>query len=158
MYKIIGADGNEYGPVTAEQLRQWMQEGRVNGQTLAQADGGIDWKTVASFPELGGVPPVALPPLVAPKTNGMAITGFVSGLISLMFGWLCCWPVMAGLGIVFSSIAISQINRDSTKQTGKSLAVVGLVLSILGLLVGFGILFFWMVVRPHQGFHPRWYF
>ena len=33
MYKIIGADGNEYGPITTEQLRQWLAEGRVNAQT-----------------------------------------------------------------------------------------------------------------------------
>jgi len=27
MYKIIGADGREYGPITADQLRQWIREG-----------------------------------------------------------------------------------------------------------------------------------
>ena len=30
MYKIIGADKKEYGPITADQLRQWLAEGRVN--------------------------------------------------------------------------------------------------------------------------------
>ena len=29
MYKIIGGDQKEYGPVTAEQLRLWVTEGRV---------------------------------------------------------------------------------------------------------------------------------
>ena len=29
MYKIIGQDGKEYGPITAEQLRQWISENRV---------------------------------------------------------------------------------------------------------------------------------
>ena len=28
MYKIIGADGKEYGPISAEQLRQWLNEDR----------------------------------------------------------------------------------------------------------------------------------
>jgi len=27
VYKIIGADGKEYGPITAEQLRRWIAEG-----------------------------------------------------------------------------------------------------------------------------------
>ena len=33
MYKIIGGDQKEYGPVTADQLRAWITEGRVNGLT-----------------------------------------------------------------------------------------------------------------------------
>jgi hypothetical protein len=28
-YKIIGADLMEYGPVSAEQIRQWINEGRA---------------------------------------------------------------------------------------------------------------------------------
>ncbi len=60
MYKIIGADQKEYGPVTTEQLRQWMAEGRVNGQTSVKAEGTTEWKPLAAFPEfadlLGATP------------------------------------------------------------------------------------------------------
>jgi hypothetical protein len=49
MYKIIGADGNEYGPESAEQLRHWIAEGRANGQTLAQAEGTQEWKPLSAF-------------------------------------------------------------------------------------------------------------
>ena len=52
MYKIIGADQKEYGPVTAEQLRQWTVDGRANAQTLVQAEGSTDWQPLSSFPEL----------------------------------------------------------------------------------------------------------
>ena len=38
-YKIIGADLKEYGPVSAEQIRQWITEGRVNSETKLQAEG-----------------------------------------------------------------------------------------------------------------------
>ncbi len=38
MYKIIGADGKEYGPVTSEQVRQWITEGRANAQTKVQPE------------------------------------------------------------------------------------------------------------------------
>ncbi len=51
MYKIIGGDKKPYGPVSADQLRQWIAEGRVNGQTMAQAEGSPDWKPVGSLPE-----------------------------------------------------------------------------------------------------------
>ncbi len=51
MYKIIGADSREYGPVTADQLRQWIAEGRANAQTRVQLEGNAEWKTVAELPE-----------------------------------------------------------------------------------------------------------
>jgi hypothetical protein len=52
MYKIIGADKKEYGPVTIEELRQWIAQGRANGETLVQLEGQTDWRPLASFPEL----------------------------------------------------------------------------------------------------------
>ena len=51
MYRIIGVDGNEYGPIPAEQLKQWIAENRANAQTKVLADGATEWKTVADFPE-----------------------------------------------------------------------------------------------------------
>jgi len=70
MYKIIGADGREYGPVSADQIRQWIAEGRANAQTRAQGEGGADWRTLADCPEFhaalglsGGAPPPISPPV-----------------------------------------------------------------------------------------------
>ena len=50
-YKIIGADQTEYGPVNAEQIRQWITEGRVDSETKLQAEGGGEWKRLAELPE-----------------------------------------------------------------------------------------------------------
>jgi uncharacterized membrane protein len=55
MYKIIGADGKEYGPVTAEQLRDWIAQGRANAQTKALAEGITDWKALGELPEFAAV-------------------------------------------------------------------------------------------------------
>jgi hypothetical protein len=51
MYKIIGVDHQEYGPINADQMRQWIAEGRANGQTKVQLEGAADWKPLANFPE-----------------------------------------------------------------------------------------------------------
>ncbi len=75
MFNIIGADGSKYGPVTVDQLRQWIHEGRVNGRTQAQAADSTEWKPLADFPEFadifsnssGSVPPLR-PSLTAPPT------------------------------------------------------------------------------------------
>ena len=55
MYKIIGADEKEYGPVTVEQLRQWILQGRANAQTKVQAEGSSDWKPLSEFPDLAEI-------------------------------------------------------------------------------------------------------
>jgi hypothetical protein len=55
MYKIIGADQKEYGPLPAEQIRQWITEGRLNGQTSACAEGSQEWKPLATFEEFAGM-------------------------------------------------------------------------------------------------------
>lgn len=52
MYRIIGGDGNEYGPVSAEVLRRWIAELRVNAQTRTRLEGATEWKTLSDFPEL----------------------------------------------------------------------------------------------------------
>jgi len=67
MYRLIGADGQEYGPVAREQLRQWVAEGRANAQTQTQLAGETGWVALGARPEfadlLGGpaghVPPAA---------------------------------------------------------------------------------------------------
>lgn len=51
MYKIIGADGQQYGPVNAEQMRRWLAENRISAQTLVQAEGSPDWKPLSSLAE-----------------------------------------------------------------------------------------------------------
>ncbi|MGA2221176.1 MAG: GYF domain-containing protein [Verrucomicrobiia bacterium] len=52
MYKVIGADGREYGPVTPEQLRQWIAEGRANAQTQVQSEGSAEWKSLGELAEV----------------------------------------------------------------------------------------------------------
>ena len=51
MYKIIGGDRKEYGPVSAAEVRRWLAEGRLNGQSLIQAEGSGDWKPLAAYAE-----------------------------------------------------------------------------------------------------------
>src|SRR5690348_15864353 len=51
MYKIIGGDQKEYGPVTADELRLWIAEGRLNGQSRVWAEGTSEWQTLSTFPE-----------------------------------------------------------------------------------------------------------
>jgi hypothetical protein len=50
-FKIIGTDLKEYGPVSAEQIRQWITERRVDSDTKLQAEGDSEWRRLADVPE-----------------------------------------------------------------------------------------------------------
>jgi hypothetical protein len=62
MYKIIGVDGQQYGPVSADQIRRWITENRVNAKSLALPEGTQDWKPLGSLPEFAGAFPSPPPP------------------------------------------------------------------------------------------------
>ncbi len=51
MYKIIGADQKEYGPISGDLIRQWIAEGRVNANTQAQAEGAAQWQPLSAYAE-----------------------------------------------------------------------------------------------------------
>ncbi len=72
MYKIIGADQKAYGPVSPEQIRQWIIESRVNGQTQVQVEGSEEWRPLSTFSEFAdafGGPHAPVPPTVAAFQN-----------------------------------------------------------------------------------------
>ena len=49
LFKIVGADKKIYGPVSGEELAQWMAEGRVQLSTLIQKIGNKKWQQVAEL-------------------------------------------------------------------------------------------------------------
>ena len=149
MYKILGADKKEYGPVSAEQVRQWITERRLDGQTQVQAEGTTEWRLLGSLPEFSSALTSVLPPASAqipatlaaltssagtmPRNNPMAVAGLIMGICTISFGWCCCYGLPFNLlGIIFSAMALSQINKQPALEKGKGLAIAGLILSVLG--------------------------
>jgi len=45
------ATRREYGPITADDVRQWIAEGRLSAQSLAKGAGDTSWRTLGSFAE-----------------------------------------------------------------------------------------------------------
>jgi len=142
MYKIIGADGKEYGPVSVEALRQWIAEGRANAQTKIQVEGSTEWKRLEELPEFSAGPTASAPVLAGPigplpsqpRTNSLATAGLVLGILSVTFG-LCCYGLPFNVaGIVCSVVALTQIRSDPQRERGHGLAITGLVLSILSIV------------------------
>lgn len=87
MYKIIGADGQQYGPIGAEQIRQWIAEKRANAHTLAQSEGSTEWKPLISFPEFASAFQAA-PPSTTPGSNPRASNKIAAGIFGILLGGL----------------------------------------------------------------------
>jgi len=51
-YKIIGADGAEYGPITLDELKAWVLDGRVAGPTHVWRDDSSRWSPASQYSEL----------------------------------------------------------------------------------------------------------
>ncbi len=111
IYKIIGEDGREYGPATAEQVRQWIAEGRAEHRTPVFVTARRTGTSSACCPEFAGcfAAPAGTPPPIAPpprgtsnagrmaKTNSYALWGMIFGILShrlllLRFSFGASWP------------------------------------------------------------------
>lgn len=90
MYRILGSDGKEYGPASADQVREWMAQGRANAQSRIRAEGTMDWRAIGELPELAlsqgpgtGAPPLALPPREDSKRIVAGIFGILIGSLGI---------------------------------------------------------------------------
>ena len=154
-YYIIGGDGKEYGPKPDSEVREWIAEGRLNTQSQIREQSDPNWRALEDFPEFanylfGATPSTPTPSAPAIQqyqqpypqygyqeqntTNGMAITGMVMGILSLVT--ICCYGFPFNLlGIIFSAIGLSQIKKSNPRQKGKGMAIAGLICSILSFLI-----------------------
>jgi hypothetical protein len=150
MYKIIGQDGKEYGPITAEQVRRWIAESRVDSRTPVFTDGASEWTFAGLLPEFAALFPGAapqVPPTIAPpkpgaatagqiaKTNSFAVGGLICGILSVTL-CLCCGGIPFNvLGLIFSIVALVQIGENPQLYEGRGLAIAGIILSAASFLI-----------------------
>jgi len=145
MYFIIGGDGKEYGPVSLDELRRWLAEGRANGQTKARTAGATDWQPLNSLPEFAGLcaPPPVLRPHAAP--GGDSVNKIIPYRnVPALAGYYCAvFALIPFLGIILGLIAFVlgfvglRQARLNAAAGGKVHAWIGI---ILGGLCGFGYL------------------
>jgi uncharacterized RDD family membrane protein YckC len=151
MFTILGADGKEYGPVSAAKIAEWIAGGRANLQTQARRNGETDWKTLGDFVEFN---PAATPPplpagstdLVAPVSRSpvaavpdqpeLAERGTRLGafLIDYLLSVLVTLPGFLILGPAFFSVFVSAMRGQepdfSVLQAGTLLT--GMAVLVLG--------------------------
>ena len=139
MYKIIGGDQKEYGPVSAEDLRRWVAEGRLNAQSQVQADGSSEWKPLASFPEfadlVASVPPLAgAPPYAA--TAGLS-PDILNRDYDLDIGQCIAggWELLKNnFGLVFGGCAVFLLIQFGLGMLGQ-IPFLGILISLGSIIV-----------------------
>jgi TM2 domain-containing membrane protein YozV len=135
MYRIVGKDGQQYGPVTAEQLRGWIAENRANAQTLVQTDGSQEWKPLGSLPEFAAdlkPPPMSAvpPPTITPPPstfNPRASNKLPAGLCGILLG---------SLGIHKFILGYTGAGLIMLLVTVLTCGIGGLVMHVIGLVEG----------------------
>ena len=147
-YKILGADGKEYGPVDAETIRQWIAQRRLLATSSVKAETDLDWRPVTAFPEfqealaldwapapLAGTPPLrdSAPP--APTTSGLAIASLVLGLL------FCLGPLTGIPAVICGHLARSRIRSAAGQIGGAGMALAGLILGYVGIAL-------WLLLLP----------
>lgn len=140
MYKVIGADGKEYGPITAEQFRQWLSEGRLNAHTKVRPEGSLEWRTVAEIPELATYLPISATPapLSAPVSGTVAelVRGPAIFILVLSILNICASLIgIAWIGLQHKLPAFAGMPEQS-QELQKQLTIF---LSLPANLVGLGI-------------------
>jgi hypothetical protein len=140
MYKIVGADQREYGPAASEQVREWIAQGRANGQTLASFDGS-PWKPLSTYPEFADALRTIVPPPVgqgayvpsAGVPGARTNTAAVSGLVLCIIG-TCCSPLTI-IGLILCIVGLLQIQRTPLQYTtSKAIPIAGIVIAIIDMI------------------------
>ena len=147
MYKIVGGDNREYGPVSEEKVREWVAQGRANATTMLSQEGG-PWRPLSSFPEFADALRTAAPPPIAGQqpvyASGAGVVGgqqsnsfAVAGLVfSILGAFCCCGPIGCLVGIILSVIGLSQINQNpQAYTTTKTIAWLGIIIGIVGIIL-----------------------
>jgi hypothetical protein len=124
MYRLIGGDQKEYGPVSADEVRLWITQRRLQASSLVQAEGTTDWKPLSLFPEFSSTlasvaPAAAIPAPAVPQTgnnNGMAVIGLICGIMAWPATCCCYGFPFNVLGIIFSVIALAQLRHAHGAQ------------------------------------------
>jgi prepilin-type processing-associated H-X9-DG protein len=138
MMKVIGKDGKEYGPVTVEEIKAWIGQGRLDGQSKARNEGATEWAALGEMPEFRDMvprPPTSVaPPMQAfsepAKTSAMAIVSLVLGVLGLF-----TLGLTALVGLVLGIIALVRINKSQGRLSGGGLAIAGICVSGLMFLL-----------------------
>jgi hypothetical protein len=146
MYKILGSDQQEYGPVTAEQLSQWVAEGRANAQSLVKPEQGGEWRPMGSYPEfaraLENAPvPRAFDPVLPGENNPGSAPEIPNYLVQSILVTICCCLPIGIVAVIFAAQVNTKLQRGDVEgamrasQNARLWCWIGLIAGLITTVV-----------------------
>jgi hypothetical protein len=150
--------GQQYGPVSIEDLCGWVRQGRLTASDLVWAEGMADWAPASSVSELEDalgdsgaptgegpspppIPPAAMGPApaglghaVRPHRGGAVLALGILGLVVCFICGLIAWS-MGNTDL--KEMAAGRMDRsgEAMTQAGKICGMISTILAIAGLAV-----------------------
>ena len=162
MYKIIGGDQKEYGLISAEDMRKWIAEGRLNTQTLTKAEGDEEFRPLGGFPEFvdalaaaaAAAEPPQTPASIQPagdgdraaalrQVKGPAIALIVTAILGLMLvvvGLVINVLMLSGFQTGLQQINDPQVQKLLSAMGGGLGIVQDIISGVAGVIVLLGAL------------------
>jgi uncharacterized membrane protein len=135
-YTIIGGDGKEYGPITADDVRQWIAESRLNEQSLVKAEGDAEFRPLGIIPEFAAAfTPKSLAPGVPPTFSGS--TDFSERDYELDIGGCISrgWELVKGnMGVLFVGTLIYMLIEGAIGGLAQ-IPIIGALFSIANFVI-----------------------
>jgi hypothetical protein len=151
-------NGSQLGPTETSELRPLFERGELHGGSLIWREGMPDWSPasqVDEFKDLVATAPAFVAPaapahpqprpmdpsMMPPKTNGLAVTSMILGIVSLPLSLFCAIGILLGLpAIICGHIARGKIRTSNGSETGNGFALTGLITGyldvVLNIIVG----------------------
>ena len=157
----VAVEGRRYGPVTAEQLGAWAQQGRLTAQDLVWREGMAEWVAAGTVEELaalfaGGVagatpaggppptPPGGFAPAAAgpsehlrPHRGGAVLTLGILGLVVCAICGAIAWS-MGNTDLREMAAGTMDPSGEGLTKAGKICGMISVILAIVA--IGFWLL------------------
>lgn len=132
MYRVIGSDGNEFGPANEETVRTWLAQGRLNLDSKVKVEGAAEWQRLAELPQFATASTSVAPgpPPTPARLSALAVVSLVLGLLGLLTLGLAAIP-----GLILGIIALVKINKSQGRLEGTGVAIAGTAVSGVVLLL-----------------------
>ena len=133
-------DGEEYGPISASDVREWQNQGRMNNESLVRYSNSRDWKPLSDFSELNSPNPTPNPTSAPAQQGGQDFQPHRGSMI-LTFGIIgvaCCFPfgiaawVMGHSDIKSIDSGVMDPSGRSMTNGGKICGIISVIITVLG--------------------------
>ena len=143
-FKANDKDETEYGPLEQAQIRDWLGQGRMDGNSQVRSADSDDWSPLSGHPELSellapqstaapGRPPVAQASAshLLPHRGALILTFGILGIA-------CCFPfgiaawIMGNTDLAQIEAGMMDPSGKGTTNAGRICGIIGTILAIIG--------------------------